>query len=250
MMVNPMSARLNEYRQPIGPALPDWNGARRPGVPVLVGRHARLERVDPDRHAAQLHEAYRDAPDGRDWTYMSAGPFESLEAYRTYLASLQGSQDPMHYAVIDSETDRAVGTLALMRIDPSNGVIEVGSVAYSRRMQRTRLATDVMAILLRHVFVELGYRRFEWKCDALNAPSRAAALRYGFTFEGVFRQAVVTRGRNRDTAWYSVIDREYPVLGAAYLQWLDPENFSLDGRQIRPLAEFITGANRAQTDRP
>jgi len=249
-MVKQMSFRLNEYQQPIGPALPDWNGARRPGVSVLDGRYGQLERVDPERHAEQLHEAYRDAPDGRDWTYMSAGPFDTLEAYRAYLAGLQGAQDPMHYAVIDRETGRAVGTLALMRIDSSNGVIEVGSVAYSRRLQRTRLATDVMAVLLGHVFVDLGYRRFEWKCDALNAPSRAAALRYGFTFEGVFRQAIVTRGRNRDTAWYSIIDREYPVLAAAYRQWLDPENFSPDGRQIRPLAEFITGANRAQTDRP
>lgn len=145
----------------------------------------------------------------------------------------------MHYAVVDQVSGKAVGTLALMRIDVPNGVIEVGYVTYSQRMKRTRLSTEAMSLLLKYVFEDLGYRRFEWKCDSLNAPSRAAALRYGFTFEGIFRQAIVTHQRNRDTAWHSIIDGEYPALRAAYAQWLDEHNFDEEGRQIEKLKELI-----------
>lgn len=235
-----MTARMNEFQQPIGAALPNWNGAVLPDGRSLEGRYCRLERVNAGRHAAELYEAYCDAPDWRDWTYLLAGPFDSFDAYRTYLAAAAALTDPMHYAVIDVNTGRAVGTLALMRIDASNGVIEIGSVTYSPRMQRTRIATDAIALLMMHVFTDLGYRRFEWKCDALNAPSRSAAVRYGFTFEGIFRQAIVVHGRNRDTAWYSVIDSEYPVLRAAYVRWLDAGNFDEEGRQIKMLAHFIS----------
>jgi len=238
-MVNEMNNRLNAYQQPIGDDLPDWTGAKLPGATPLVGQYTRLERIDPEPHAAQLHQAYAEAPDARDWTYMTVGPFDTLAAYEAYLVRLVPSQDPMHYAVIDQASGAAVGTFALMRVDAPNGVIEVGSVAFSRRMQKTRLGTDVMATLLKHVFVDLGYRRFEWKCDVLNAPSRAAALRFGFAHEGLFRQAIVTRGRNRDTAWYSIIDREYPALATAYRNWLDPANFSSEGRQIRSLSACI-----------
>ncbi len=234
-----MNSRLNEYQQPIGAALPDWQGARLPGRKLLVGRSCRLERIDAARHAAELYEAYGDAPDGRDWTYLLAGPFETFAVYRTYLAVVAEQSDPMHYAIIDAGNGKAVGTLALMRIDATNGVIEVGSVTYSPRLKRTRMATEAMALLLKHVFDDLGYRRFEWKCDALNAPSRAAALRYGFTFEGIFRQAVVTRQRNRDTAWFSIIDSEFPALHTAYSQWLDERNFDEKGKQITSLGDFI-----------
>lgn len=145
----------------------------------------------------------------------------------------------MHYAVIDLSSGRAAGTLALMRIDAPNGVIEVGSITYSPRLKRTRVATEAMALLMKYMFDELGYRRFEWKCDSPNAPSRSATLRYGFTFEGIFRQAVVTRQRNRDTAWYSVIASEYPRLRAAYARWLDVANFDATGKQIATLAHLI-----------
>lgn len=234
-----MTIRLNEYDQPIGAALPNWRGASLPGREPLVGRYCRLERVDVERHSTELYEAYCDATDGRDWTYLMVGPFESFAAYRTYLAAAAQSTDPMHHAVIDVHTGRAVGTLALMRIDAPNGVIEVGHVTYSSRLQRTRIATEAMALLLNYVFDDLGYRRFEWKCDSLNAPSRAAALRYGFTFEGIFRQAIVTRERNRDTAWYSIIGKEYPGLRDAYMQWLDKRNFDAGGKQIERLADLI-----------
>lgn len=232
--------RLNEYQQEIGPALPGWAGACQPDGRTLTGRYCRLERINVDRHAAQLYEAYGDAPDGRNWTYLFSGPFEDFDAYHHYLTAAAQQTDPMHYAVIDLASGQAVGTFALMRIDAANGVIEVGSVTYSPRMQRTRLSTEVIALLMDYVFKELGYRRFEWKCDALNMPSRTAALRYGFSFEGIFRQAVVMRERNRDTAWYSIIDSEYPALRMAYDQWLDPSNFDAAGRQIRALASFIT----------
>ncbi|NPE69633.1 GNAT family N-acetyltransferase [Dickeya dadantii] len=234
-----MVVRLNEYQQPIGNALPDWQGAQPPGGQPLVGRYCRLERVDAERHAADLYDAYQDAHDLRDWTYLFDGPFDTFEAYRIYLTAVATLADPMHYAVVDQVSGKAVGTLALMRIDVPNGVIEVGYVTYSQRMKRTRLSTEAMSLLLKYVFEDLGYRRFEWKCDSLNAPSRAAALRYGFTFEGIFRQAIVTHQRNRDTAWHSIIDGEYPALRAAYAQWLDEHNFDEEGRQIEKLKELI-----------
>lgn len=234
-----MTARLNDYNQPVGDALPDWTGARLPDAPTLQGRYCRLERLSADRHAAGLYEAYRDAPDARDWTYLPSGPYNSPEAYRAWLLNAEMQRDPMHYAVIDASTGKPVGTVALMRIDAANGVIEVGYVTYSPRMQRTRLATEVMALFLRYVFSDLGYRRFEWKCDALNAPSCAAAARFGFTFEGIFRQAIVTRGRNRDTAWYSIIDSEYPALITAFERWLAPDNFDANGVQQQKLGELI-----------
>ncbi len=243
-----MTIRINDYGQPIGMALPEWRGAELPGDAPLVGRYCRIERVDVQQHAAALYEAYCEAPDWRDWTYLLAGPFETFDAYRGYLDAAAKLTDPMHHAVIDLSTGKAVGTLALMRIDAPNGVIEVGSVTYSPRMQRTRLSTETMSLLMKYVFEDLGYRRFEWKCDSLNAPSRAAALRYGFRFEGIFRQALVTRQRNRDTAWYSIIDSEYRTLQAAYARWLAARNFDEDGNQIEKLTDLIVkeDASRAR----
>jgi RimJ/RimL family protein N-acetyltransferase len=231
--------RVNEYGQPIGEPIAGWHGAQLPGATPLEGRYCRIERVDVERHAEDLYEAYSTATDGRNWTYLAVGPFGSLDEYRAYLTKLAASADPLHHAVIDLATGKAVGTLALMRIDAANGVIEVGHVTYSPRLQRTRVSTEVMALLQKYVFEDLGYRRFEWKCDSLNGPSRAAALRYGFTFEGIFRQAIVYHGRNRDTAWYSIIDGEYPALRKAFAQWLDERNFDAEGNQNQPLAELI-----------
>jgi len=178
------------------------------------------------------------APDGRDWTYMMAGPFAEEAEYLAHLASLIESADPKHYTVIDRSSSRPVGTLALMRIDPASGVIEVGHVAFSPLLQRQRAATEAQFLMMSYVFDTLGYRRYEWKCDALNAPSRRAAERLGFRFEGVFRQAMVYKGRSRDTAWYAVIDRDWPLLRAAFRAWLDPANFDAEGRQRHGLAEL------------
>ena len=167
---------------------------------------------------------------------MAYGPFARLDAYLAWADQSAVSQDPLFHAIVDRASNRAVGVAAYLRIEPAVGVIEVGHIAYAPALQRTPAATEAMYLLMRRVFDELGYRRYEWKCDALNAASRAAAERLGFTFEGIFRQATLYKGRNRDTAWYSVIDREWPQRKAAFEAWLGPGNFDDEGRQRTPLA--------------
>lgn len=235
--------RLNQYGQPIGPALDGWTARPRPPRTPMKGRTCTVEPVDVGRHAADLHRAYAGAADGRDWTYLSAGPFATQGDYVEYLSAAAASADPFHHAVIDHRTGKAIATLALMRIDPPNGVIEVGHVTYSPLIQRTVMGTEAQFLLMRRAFDELGYRRYEWKCDAFNAPSRRAALRYGFRFEGVFRQAVVTRGRSRDTAWYSILDSEWAQLRPAYERWLAATNFDEQGRQRATLSSLIEAAH-------
>ena len=226
--------RTNALGQPIGPPLAGWQPPPRPRHAAVAGRYCRLEPLDAARHASDLHAAYALDADGRTWTYLYSGPFATAAEYRAWVAARQDSTDPLFFAVVDSATGRAAGVASYLRIDPANGVVEVGHLAFSPLLQRTRAATEAMYLMMRHAF-ELGYRRYEWKCDALNAPSRRAAARLGFTFEGIFRQAIVYKERNRDTAWYSVIDSEWPALETAFRAWLDPDNFDADGRQRRPL---------------
>jgi len=237
MTVNP---RTNEFGQPIGPALSDWRERSAPPRTSLQGRYCRIEQLKHE-HAAGLWQSYAQTPDARDWTYLSAGPFATALDFDRYIERVARSDDPLHHTIFDA-SGRPVGTAALMRIDRANGVIEIGSITYSRALQRSVAGTEALYLFMRRVFDELGYRRFEWKCDDLNAPSRAAALRYGFTFEGIFRQAVVYKGRSRDTAWYSIIDGEWPRLRTAYERWLAPENFDDHGRQKRRLGELIAEA--------
>ncbi|ROO86373.1 RimJ/RimL family protein N-acetyltransferase [Actinocorallia herbida] len=239
---------LNAHGQPIGDPLPGWEPRRPPGPVVLEGTRCRVEPLDPARHAADLHAAYRSAPDDRDWTYLTAGPFATAADYRAWADGASRSADPRHYAVVATDSGQAVGTLALMRQDPAHGVIEVGGIAFSPPMRRSPLSTEAQFLLMSYVFDTLGYRRYEWKCDSLNAPSRAAAERLGFTFEGVFRQAVVYKGRNRDTAWYSLLDREWPAAKRAFRTWLAPANHTPDGRQIQPLAALRTPGTRTATE--
>ncbi|HEX7073515.1 MAG TPA: GNAT family protein [Hyphomicrobiaceae bacterium] len=239
-----MGDRVNAFGQPIGFPVPQWSPRPRPSRIVLDGRFCRLEPLDAERHTADLYEANQ-ADDGRGWTYMSHGPFASLADYRDWVEKASASEDPLFYAILEAGSGRAVGVATLMRIDPPNGVIEVGNIKYSPALQRTPAATEAMFLLMRYVFDELGYRRYEWKCDSLNQPSRAAALRLGFTFEGIFRQAVVYKGRNRDTAWFSIIDAEWPALKQAYERWLSPANFDADGRQQRRLSDLIAEARSA-----
>ncbi|QNP75362.1 GNAT family N-acetyltransferase [Streptomyces roseirectus] len=232
-----MSARLNAHGQPLGTPLPGWTPRPAPARVTLDGRFCRLEPLDADRHADDLYAAYARAEDDRDWTYMSVGPFTDADDYRAYAREAAQADDPLQFAVVDAGTGRAAGTLALLRQDPANGVVEVGSVAFSPLLQRTPASTEAQYLLMAYVFDTLGYRRYEWKCDSLNAPSRRAAERLGFIFEGVFRQAVVYKGRSRDTAWFSVTDAEWPRVGKALREWLAPDNFDADGRQRRRLAE-------------
>jgi RimJ/RimL family protein N-acetyltransferase len=210
----------------------------------MVGRTCRVEPLDPQRHAADLFEANAEDTAGRMWTYLSVGPFADLAAYRTWVEGAARSEDPLFHAIVDAATDRAIGIAAFLRIDPPNGVIEVGHLQFSPRLQKTPAATEAMYLMMRRAFEELGYRRYEWKCDSLNAPSRAAAERLGFRYEGLFRQAVVYKGRNRDTTWFSIIDSEWPTVSGALERWLDPANFNSAGRQRTRLAELRSPASK------
>ena len=182
--------------------------------------------------------AQRLTTDSRDWTYMSIGPFTDEAAYRAFAQQTQANQDPLHFAVIDLVNGKAVGSAALMRVDPTNGSVEVGYVCYSALLKQTAAGTEAQYLLMHLAFESLGYRRYEWKCDSLNAKSRAAAARYGFQFEGIFRQSMVYKERNRNTAWYSILDKEWPQVKAGFQAWLSPENFDRDGRQKRTLTEL------------
>ena len=233
-----MNQNCNQFGQPIGEALANWSARPLPGNVTLEGTFCRLEPLNAERHAGDLYAAYSSAPDGRDWTYMFAGPFNSADEYHSYAETAARSTDPKHYAVIDTRLGKAVGTLSLMRVDPGNGAIEVGNVAFSPLMKQKPASTEAQFLLMQYVFDELKYRRYEWKCDSLNAPSRKAADRLGFSFEGIFRQAVIYKGRSRDTAWFSIIDKEWASLKAAFLAWLAPANFDSEGKQIRTLAEI------------
>ena len=230
-----MSDRLNHLGQPIGFAVEGWTARPVPPRTPMTGRWCRVEPVDVARHAADLHEANLENAEGRNWTYLSSDPFAELAAYREWLARMSAGDDPMFHAIVDARSGKAVGVAAYLRIDPGNGVIEVGHINYSPRLQRTTAATEAMFLMMRRAFDELGYRRYEWKCDTLNAPSRAAAERLGFRFEGIFRQAVVVKARNRDTAWYSITDAEWPGRKREFERWLDGSNFDESGRQRTPL---------------
>ena len=233
-----MAFTLNPLGQPIGPPLPPgWQPPEHPPREPMIGRFCRVEPLDAARHAADLYAANRDDTEGRMWTYLAYGPFNSLDEYRAWMETACRSADPLFHAVVDAATGRAAGVAAYLRIDRPNGVIEVGHIAYSARLQRTAAATEAMYLMMERAFA-LGYRRYEWKCDSLNAASRAAAQRLGFSFEGIFRQATHYKGRSRDTAWYSVIDGEWPALQAAFLRWLDPANFDENGRQRSRLSDF------------
>jgi RimJ/RimL family protein N-acetyltransferase len=224
-----------EVDQPVGPAIPGWSPPPRPGHAGLEGRWARLEPLDPDAHAAALFEA--NSADDRIWTYLAYGPFESLAAYRAWMVAAALGEDPLFYAVIDRATERPGGVASFLRIAPEAGSIEIGHLCFAPALQRSRAGTEALTLLMRTAFA-LGYRRLEWKCDALNAASRRLARRLGLSFEGVFRQAAVVKGRNRDTAWYAAIDAEWPALDAAFAAWLDPANFDADGRQRRRLSDL------------
>jgi len=213
-----------------------WQAARPPGRTALDGDLVRLEPVDVERHGRDLHAAQAGAPE--IWEYLPDGPFQSEHEFLEWLRASAASADPLFYAIVDRVSGKPLGMASYLRITPKHGVIEVGYIWYSPALQRTRQATEAMYVMARHVFDELGYRRYEWKCNALNEPSRRAALRLGFTYEGVFRQHMVVKDRNRDTAWYSMLDTEWAAAKAAFEAWLRPDNFDNAGRQRKSLAEL------------
>jgi RimJ/RimL family protein N-acetyltransferase len=215
---------------PIGP-LVEGPPARRPARTSLQGRVVALAPLDPQVHGDAIYEAVSVEGGDRLWQYLFEGPFADRAAFDLHLQRIAASEDPMFFAILDNASEKAVGYASYMRIEPVHRVIEVGSILYTPRLQQTTLATEAMYLMARHVFEDLGYRRYEWKCNALNAPSRRAALRFGFTFEGIFRQHMIVKGRNRDTAWFSMLDSEWPARKANFERWLDPSNFGADGRQ-------------------
>ena len=224
---------VNAHGQPVGEVVPGWTPRPRPVAPALTGRYCRLERLDPDRHAAELYDADRLDTTGESWTYLPYGPFGDPADYRRWVEDVHDGADPLFYAIVATgpRAPRAIGVAGLLRVQPAAGSIEVGHVHYSPPLQRARAATEAQYLLARYVFDELGYRRYEWKCDALNAPSRRTAERLGFTYEGTFRQAVVVKGRNRDTAWYAMTDGDWPAVRDGFTAWLHPDNFDAEGRQ-------------------
>lgn len=220
---------------PLGIPVTGWIEPQWPKRDSMEGQFCRLVPLEADIHAADLFAANALDGEGNMWTYLPYGPFESSLGYEAWVREMSGQRDPLFFAIVDRATDRAIGVASYLRIDPEKGSIEVGHLAYSPLLQRSAAATEAMYLMMERVF-SLGYRRYEWKCDALNAASRRAALRLGFKFEGVFRQAAVVKGRNRDTAWYAVIDGEWPAVRDAFRAWLAPENFDASGRQRVGLA--------------
>lgn len=201
----------------------------------------RLEPLDPVRHGDDLFRARADDPDA--WRFTPDGPYPTRAAFQTWLDAKSVLEDQIYHAVVDEVTGRAEGRVSFMRIDPGNGVIETGAILFGPRLSRTRRATEAIYLQARHVFEDLGYRRLEWKCDATNEPSRRAAARFGFIFEGVFRQHMVVKGRNRDTAWFALLDGDWPARRAAFEAWLQPVNFDESGRQVRSLSQVAAGVS-------
>jgi RimJ/RimL family protein N-acetyltransferase len=226
-----------DVAMPIGP-LVEGSPARRPQRTTLPGRVVTLGPLDPEAHGDALYEGIRGEAGDRLWQYLFEGPFADRSAFETHLRRIAASEDPLFFAILDNASGSAVGYASYMRIEPVHRVIEVGSILYTPRLQQTTLATEAMYLMARHVFEDLGYRRYEWKCNALNAPSRRAALRFGFRFEGVFRKHMIVKGRNRDTAWFSMLDSEWPVRKANFERWLAASNFDQDGRQKVALSQL------------
>ena len=226
---------LNELGQPIGQAVPDWSAALAPPHTLLDGYFCRLYPLDPDVHSRDLFDAFALDREGRNWTYLPHGPFFEFPIFEKWMAAICRQDDIQFYAITDSQTGQAVGIASYLRIQPAAGSIEVGYLNFSPLLQKRPAATEAMYLMMQRAFLELGYRRYEWKCDVLNTASRQAATRLGFRFEGVFRQANVYKGRDRDTAWFSILDREWQALEPGYKEWLEGVRSSPDGQQKESL---------------
>ncbi len=234
-----MSPISNELGQPVGDPVEGWTGAGEPDREAIVGTRCRLESLDADLHAAALHAAYSKHRDAGNWTYLPYGPFETEKDYVELVRGLLTLRDTYFFAIVDLASGAPLGVASFLRAVPAMGSIEVGHLSYSPALQQTPTSTEAMYLMMKRAFEDWGYRRYEWKCDGLNAPSRAAAKRLGFRFEGLFRNHVVAKNRNRDTAWFAITDAEWPGLRAALESWLEVENFDESGAQRVRLADFM-----------
>jgi RimJ/RimL family protein N-acetyltransferase len=230
-----MTPLRNQYGQIVSPEVPNWTTRPAPPSTPMHGVHCRLERLEPATHATDLITGFLAAPDDRDWTWWRFPRPADADAFYQSIEALAANPDFLTFAII-GPANRAVGYAAYMGIDAEHGSIEVGAVNYTPALHRSRAGTEAMYLMMRRAFDELGYRRYEWQCHSLNINSRNAALRLGFQLEGILRQSYVTQGRNRDTAWHSIIDSEWPAIKSGFLAWLGPDNFNADGTQRRSLA--------------
>jgi len=239
-----MSSTHEAAALPIGDKV-DASPSKVPERCTLRGRYVTLEALDPKVHGGALWENLGGAHNARIWVYVFDGPYLDRATFDVELERKADAQDYLFFAVVDNESKRAIGMAAYLNIHPAHRSIEVGSILYSSALQRTRGATEAMYLMARHAFEDLGYRRYEWKCNSLNEPSRRAAARFGFTFEGIFRQHLIIKGRNRDTAWFSMLDREWPARKAAFERWLEPSNFDSHGRQKSALSMGIVAGTES-----
>ncbi|MEM8499408.1 MAG: GNAT family protein [Pseudomonadota bacterium] len=230
---------LDSNNMQVGLAVDNWEPRIAPPKTTMSGQYCKLEPFDTQRHAQDLYAAFALDTQRRNWAYMPYGPFESFEEFTHWCSNTCTGEDPLFHAIIDLGNNQATGVASYLRIAAAIGSIEVGHIHFSPLLQGTRLATEAMYLMMRRVFDELSYRRYEWKCNALNTPSCKAAERLGFQFEGIFRQATISKNRNRDTAWFSILDHEWPVLKQGFERWLAEGNFAEDGQQIKSLHECV-----------
>lgn len=228
---------INQFNQIIGNIVLDWKPREYPSKNKMIGKYCTLEFLDIEKHASDLFGAISFENKGESWTYLSSGPIFLFEEFQQWLRDKVKNNDKVLYAIIDLKSKKPIGIAAYLRIDPTHGTIEVGHLHYSKFLKQTPLATEAMYLMMHYVFEELHYRRYEWKCNSLNNASCNAALRLGFQFEGIFRQCNVFKNRNRDTAWFSILDQEWPVLKIKFEKWLDENNFDVNGMQIKRLRD-------------
>jgi RimJ/RimL family protein N-acetyltransferase len=229
--------KKNQFGQMLGNLVENWTFRQRPTQSSIRGQYCILEPIEISKHASKLFDAISIDNQGESWTYLPYGPFDTLSDFVDWLTLTLSENDTLLYAILDVETEQPIGISGYLRITPEHGVIEIGHLHFSKLLKRTPLATEAIYLMIQHAFDELGYRRCEWKCNALNEPSRVAAERFGFKFEGIFRQNFVFKNHNRDTAWFSIIDNEWPVLKEKFQKWLHSSNFDDVGKQILKLSE-------------
>lgn len=234
-----LASSTDENGQLVGLPVKNWQTPPLPPKTVMQGKHCRIEPFNLDDHHEDLFHAFKLDTQASNWTYLPYGPFSELADFKAWCENTCLGDDPLFHVVIDNKTNKAAGLASYLRITPDNGSIEVGHIHFSPLIQRTRVSTESMYLMMSRVFDELGYRRYEWKCNALNTPSCKAAERFGFQFEGIFRQATIVKNQNRDTAWFAIIDSDWAALKTGFQTWLADENFDNDERQIRPLSDCL-----------